>query len=91
MDFGECVGKPSVDDLPEVPKTRLIVVICRVPNSNNDQTSSMQLQHLYADGRHSEEPMDIIEKYCGSKVPYYLIAIYTCNLMQEELGEEYMG
>jgi hypothetical protein len=51
----------------------------------------MQLQHLYADGGHSEEPMDIIEKYCGSKVPYCLIAIYTCNLMQEELGEEYMG
>jgi hypothetical protein len=68
-----------------------MVVIGRVPNSNNDQTSSMQLQASYPDIRHWEELINFIEKHCCLKVPYCLTAMYTCNLMQKESDEEYMG
>jgi len=67
-----------------------MVVIHRVPNGDNDQTSSMQLQALYTDLRHWEELIDFIEKNCSPKEPYCLTALYKCNLTQEELNEEYM-
>jgi len=68
-----------------------MVVIHRVPNSNNDLTSSMQLQGSYTDVRHWEELIDFIEKNCGPKEPYCLTALDKYNLTQEELDEEYMG
>jgi len=68
-----------------------MVVIRRVPNGNNHQTSRMQLQALYTDVRHWEELIDFIEQNCCPKEPYCLTALYKCNLTQEELDEEYMG
>jgi hypothetical protein len=68
-----------------------MVVIRRVPNVNNDPTFSMQLQASYTDVRHWEELINFIEKEFGLKKPYCLTALYKCNLMQEQLDEEYMG
>jgi len=47
--------------LPELPNTTFMVVIRRVPNGNNDQTSSHQLQASYADVRHRVVVIDFIE------------------------------
>jgi hypothetical protein len=89
-DLGERAGKKVRGNFPELPNTTFMVVIRRVPNSNNDPTSSMQLQALYTDVRHWEKLIDFIEKNCDSKEPYCLTVLYKCNLMQEELDEEYM-
>jgi hypothetical protein len=74
-----------------LPNTTFMIVICRVPNGDSDQTSSMQLQALYTDVRNWEELIDFIEQNCSSKEPYSLTAISKCNLMQAELYKEYMG
>ena len=68
-----------------------MVVIRREPNGNKDLKSSMQLQALYTDVRHGEELIDFIEHDCGLKEPYCLTAILKCNLMEEDLDEEYLG
>jgi hypothetical protein len=90
-DLGERAGKKARGNLPELPNTTFMVVIHRVSNGNNDETSSMQLQASYPDVRHWEELIDFIEKNCGPIEPYCLTALYKCNLRQEELDEEYMG
>jgi hypothetical protein len=38
-----------------------------------------------------EELTNFIEKNCGPNEPYYLTALYNCNLTLEELDEEQMG
>jgi len=91
MDLGERAGKKARGILPELPNTTFMVVIHRVPNGNNNQTSSMQLQAPDPDVRHWEELIDFIEKNCGPIEPYCLTAIFKCNLTQEELEEELMG
>jgi hypothetical protein len=48
--------------VPELPYTTFMVVIRQVPNSNNDQTSSNQLQALYTDVTRWLELIDFIEK-----------------------------
>jgi len=60
-----------------------MVVIRRVPNGNNDQTSSIQFQALYTDVRDWEELIDFIEKNRGPKEPHCLTAISKCNWKQE--------
>ena len=90
-DFGVRAGKQARGNVPELPNTTFIVVLRRVLNGNNDQTSSKQFQASYTDLRHWEELIDFIEKICSPKEPYCLTAIYNCNLTQEELDEEYMG
>jgi hypothetical protein len=87
-DLGQCVGKTARGNLPELPNTTFMVVIHRVPNGDNDQTSSMQLKASYTDVGHWEELIDFIEQSCSPKEPYSLTAIYKCNLTQEELDEE---
>ena len=89
--LGERAGKTARGNVPELPNTTFMVVIRRVPNGNNDPTSSMQLQDSYSDVRHWEELVDFIEKNCGLKKPYCLTVLYKCNFTQEELNEEYMG
>jgi len=61
-DLGERAGKTARGNLPEMPKTTFMIVIRRVSNGNNDETSSMQLQASYPDVRHWEELIDFIEK-----------------------------
>ena len=91
MDLRECAWKQAKRYVPEFPNTTCMIVIRRVPNGNNDQTSSNQLQALYTDLKHWEELIDFIEKNCPPNEPYYLIGIYKCNLTQKELDEECMG
>jgi hypothetical protein len=91
MDWGEHAGKNLKGNVSELPSTTFMVVIHRVPNGNNDPTSSMQFQPSYTDVRHWEELIDFIEKNCGPKEPYRLTVVYKCNLTQEELDKEYMG
>jgi hypothetical protein len=62
-----------------------------VPNGNNDQPSSNQLQASYTDMSHCDTLFDFLEQNCCLKELYYRTAIYMCNAMQEELREEYMG
>jgi len=90
-DLGERAGKKVRGNVPELPNETFMVVIRRMPNGNNDPTSSMQFQASYTDVRHWEELIDFIENNCGPKEPYCLTALYKCNLTQEELDEEYMG
>jgi hypothetical protein len=59
--LGERAGKKARGNLPGLPNTTFMVVIRRVSNSNNDETSSMQLQASYPDVRHWEELIDFIE------------------------------
>jgi hypothetical protein len=89
--LGQLAGIHARGTVPKLPNTTFIVVICRVPNSNNNQTSSIQFQALYTDVRHWEELVDFIEKNCSLKEPYYLTALFKWNLTQEELDKEYMG
>ena len=42
-DLAQRAGKKARGNFPELPNTTFMVVIRRVPNGNNDQTSSMQL------------------------------------------------
>jgi hypothetical protein len=90
-DLGEGVGKKARGNVPELRNSTFMVVIRRVPNGNNDPTSSMQFQASYTDVRHWEELIEFIEKNCGPKGPYCLTALFQFNLTQEELDEEYMG
>jgi hypothetical protein len=68
-DLGECAGKIAKGNLPELPNATFMVVIRRVPNSYNHQTSSMQLQALYTDVSHWEEQIDFIEENCSANEP----------------------
>ena len=90
-DLGERAGKQARSNLPELQNTTFMVVICRVPNSDNDQTSCMKLQASYTDVRHWEELIESMEQNCSPKEPYSQTAIYKCYLTQEELEKEYMG
>jgi len=80
-DLGQRTFKQVIGNLPELPNSNFMVVIHWVPNGNNDQTSSNQLQASYSDVRHWEELIDFIKKNCYPKEPYCLTAIYKCNLM----------
>jgi len=43
-DLGERAGKKARGNVPELPYSTFMVVIRRVPNGNNDLTSSMQFE-----------------------------------------------
>jgi len=90
-DLGQCMGKKVRSNLPELPNITFMVVICRMSNGRNEQTSSMQLQASYPDVRHWEEMIDFIEKNCRPIEPYFLTVLYKWNLTQDKLDKEYMG
>jgi len=81
--LAERVGKQTTSNLPELPNTTFMVVIRRVLNVNNNQTSRNRLQALYTDVRHWEELIDSIERNCSPKQPYCPTALSMCNVMQE--------
>jgi len=89
-DLGERAGKPVRGNVLQLRNTAFMVVIRWVPNGNNDQTSSNELWDDYTDVRHWEELIDFIKKNCCPNKPYYLTAIFKCNLMPEGVDEEYM-
>jgi len=66
-DLRECGGNTVRFNVPAVPNTTFMLVNCQVPNGNNDQTSSTQLQASYTDVRLWEELSNVIEKNCGLK------------------------
>ena len=90
-DVGELVGHKVKGNIPEMPNTMFVAVIHRVPDGNNIQTFSNQVQSSYTGVRHWEEIIAFIEKYCCTKEPYHLTALYKFNLTQEELDEDHMG
>jgi len=51
-DLGECASKKARSNLPELPNTTFMVVICRVTNSNDIVLSPNQLQAAHTDVRH---------------------------------------
>jgi len=79
-DLGQRVHDHGRDTLPVLPHTTFMVVIHRVPNGNNDYTSSNPLQASYADLRLWEELIAFIENNCDLQELYYLTAIYTSTL-----------
>ena len=90
-DLGDRLAKTARGNVPELPFTTIMVAISRVPNGNNNQTSSDQLQSWYRDVWHWEGLNDFVEKEICLKEPYWPTAIYKCNLMQKELDKEYRG
>ena len=91
MDLGKRASKQVRGNVPELPNSTVKIVIRRVLNSNNHQTSINQLQALYTDVRHWEELIEFTERNCGPKEPYCLTVLYKYNLTQEYLDKEYMG
>jgi len=90
-DYRMCAGKNARGTVLELPNTSFMVVICRVPNGNNNQACCNQLRASYTDVRHWQELIDFIKQNCCQKEPYWLTARDKCNLTQEELDEVYMG
>jgi hypothetical protein len=78
--FGEQASKKAKCNVLELPNTTFMNVIGRVPNSNNDPTSSMQFQGSYTDVRHWEELIDFIQNNCSPKEPNCLTVLYKCHL-----------
>jgi len=66
-DLGDCAGKKVRGNFLKLPNTALLVVICREPKDNNDQTFSNQLYASYIDVRDWAELIDIIEKQLWPK------------------------
>jgi len=64
-DLGERAGKDARGIIPQLPNTTFMVVIHRVPNGNNDPTSSMQLQDSYTDVRHISNDTGFHQKHQG--------------------------
>jgi len=90
-DLGERRSKKVISNLPALPNTMLMVVICRVSNGNDIVLSPNQLQAAYTDVRHWEELIDFINNNEGWSEPYILTPKFKCMLEQAELEEQYMG
>jgi len=84
-------AKKARSNLPKLPNTTFIVVICWVSNSKDMVLALKQLQFSYTDVRHWKELIDFIDKNGGPKKPYILTLMIKCTLEQDELEEEYMG
>ena len=90
-DLGERASKKARSNLPELPNTTFMVVICRVSNGNDIVLSPNQLHAAYTDVRHWDELIDFINKNGRPTEPYILTSKFKCTLEQAELDEEYMG
>jgi hypothetical protein len=80
----ESAAKTAPGNHQQLTNTTFMVVIRRVPIGNNNDTSSNQILDLYTDIWGWEEQIRFLEQKCIPKEPYYLTAIYMCNLTQEE-------
>jgi len=90
-DLGERASKTARSNLPELPNTTFMVVICRVSNGNDIVLSPNQLQATYTDAMHWHELIDFINKNGRPTEPYILTSNFKCTLEQAEFDEEYMG
>jgi hypothetical protein len=89
-DLGEHASKKARSNLPELPNTTFMVVICRVLNGKDIVLSPNQLQAAYTNMRDWEELIDFINKIRRPKEPYTLTSMFKCTLDKDELYEEYM-
>jgi len=90
MDLGERASKKAKSNLPELPNSMYMVVICWVSNAKDIVLSPNQLQAAYTDVRHWEELIDFINKNRRPKEPYTLTFRFKCTLEKDELDDEYM-
>jgi len=91
MDLGKRACTKVRSNLPELPNTTFMVVICCVSNGKDTILASKQLQASYTDVRHWEEMIDFIDKNEGLKEPYIITSMFKCTFKQDVLDEEYMG
>ena len=84
------MGKHPKSDLPEVPKTAFMVVICRVLNGNDNHMFPKPLQALYTDVRFWKEHIHSIENNGGCKDPCSLPSVVKLMSMQDDLDNKYM-
>jgi len=77
-------------NLPELPNTIFMVVICCVSNTKDMVLAPNQLQTLYTDVRHWEELFVFIHKNGGQQEPYILTSMFQCAFEQDQLDEKYM-
>ena len=84
-------GNKTRGNLPELPNTMFMVVICCMSNSNNVVQSHKHLQALYTNVRYLEELVDFMNENGGLKEPYILFPMCKCKFEQNALDEAYMG
>jgi hypothetical protein len=75
MYLGEHASKKAKSNLPELPKTMFMVVICWVSNGKEQVLAPNQLQAWYTDMRQWEELIDFINKKEGPKAPYIITSM----------------
>jgi hypothetical protein len=85
------MGNTATGNLPGMQNTTFMVVFRRLPNGNNDHTSSMQLQALYTDLTHWAELIDFVEQNCNPEEPYSLTAIIQMQLDAGRIGSRVYG
>jgi len=61
-DFAVRASQKARNNLPELPNTTFMVVICWVSNGKDVVLASNQLHALYTDVRHWEELVDFMDK-----------------------------
>jgi len=90
-DFGEHASEEAGSNLPELPNTIFMVVMCWVSNGNDIVLSRKQLQAPYPDVRNWEELIDFINKNGCPTESYILTSMFKCTWEQARLDKEYMG
>jgi len=83
--------KHSRCNLPELPTTTSVIVICGMSKGNDIAISAKPLEASFTDARHWEAMIDFIDKNESPKKPYSLMLMFKCSLVQDELDEEYIG
>jgi len=89
--MGKWASQNARSNLPELPNTTFIGVICWVLNGKDMVLAPKQLQASYTDVRHWEGLIDFNDKNGGPTEPYILTLISMWTLEQDELDKEYMG
>jgi hypothetical protein len=89
--FGRAGEQRARSNLPALPNTMFIVVICQVSNGNDVVLSPNQLKPVYTNVRHWEELIDFLDKNGRPKEPYTLTSRFKCTLEKYQLQQEYMG
>jgi hypothetical protein len=90
-DLGESASKKATSNLPELPNTTCMVVICWMSNGKDIILSPNELQATYTDVIHQEELINFINNNGHRKEPYTLLTRSKCTLEKNKLVEEYMG
>jgi NADPH-dependent 7-cyano-7-deazaguanine reductase QueF-like protein len=90
-DLGERAHNKAKSNLLELQNATLMVVICRVSNSNDIVLSPNQFQVADTDVSHWEELTHCINQNGSPQEPYTLTSKFKCTLEKNELDGENMG